>query len=236
LCLGVKNIFFKDHNLLNLKYTPQIKICGLTETDKAVRCAELDADAIGLVFHPKSPRFVSDAKAREICSALPEKTNKVGVFVDETFETIIKKVDKCGINTVQLHGNESPDLAAKLMKEKLTVIKALFLEKEPSFKNAVKYQVSAFLGECGRGALPGGNALSWDWEKAKMINEKYPLILAGGLTPENVYHALSLCLPDAVDVSSGVESAPGIKDIKKVELFIGRARSSAPANRPWRIF
>jgi phosphoribosylanthranilate isomerase/indole-3-glycerol phosphate synthase/phosphoribosylanthranilate isomerase len=221
---------------LNLKYTPQIKICGLTETDKAVRCAELGADAIGLVFHPKSPRFVSDGKAREICSALSEKTKKVGVFVDESFETIIKKADNCGLDSVQLHGNESPDLAAKLMKEKLTVIKALFLEKEPYFETAARYQVSAFLGECGKGVLPGGNALSWDWEKGKVISGKYPLILAGGLTPDNVSLALSVCLPDAVDVSSGVESAPGIKDTKKVELFIVRTRSSAPANRPWRIF
>jgi len=219
-----------------IKHAPQVKICGLTEVNAAVECALLGADAIGLVFHPKSPRFVSDDRAREISLALPDETKKVGVFVDETFETIMRKVKKCGINAVQLHGNESPDLAKSLMEEGLIVIKALFFEKKPFFEEAAEYTVSAFLAECGRGVLPGGNALSWDWEKAQKAGKKHPLILAGGLTPENVLHALSVLLPDALDVSSGVESAPGIKDIEKVKLFIGRVRSSLPAETLRRIF
>ena len=219
-----------------LKNTPQVKICGLTGIDDAVKCAELGADAVGLVFHPKSPRFVTDKRAREICLALPERVKKVGVFVDETFTSIMQKVDRCGINAVQLHGNEPPELAESLIKEGLVVIKALFLERKPSFEDAAKYQVSAFLTECGKGTLPGGNALSWEWEKAKIISDKYPLILAGGLTPENVFHSISLCLPDAVDVSSGVESAPGIKDIEKVKLFIMNVSESIPAKKTRRIF
>lgn len=219
-----------------LRYIPQIKICGVTGIDNALSCAELGADAIGLVFHPKSPRFVKDDQARKICHALPERVKRVGVFVDEAFESIMQKVERCGINAVQLHGNEPPPLVGSLLKGNLIVIKALFLAKNPEFDDAVNYGASAFLAECGKGALPGGNALSWDWEKAKKISGKYPLILSGGLTPENVSQAVSLCLPDAVDVSSGVESAPGIKDIEKVKLFISKVSESSYAKRPRRIF
>lgn len=226
----------KEDRSESLKYIPQVKICGLTRIDDAVKCAELGADAIGLVFHPKSPRFVKDDQACEICHALPEKVKRVGVFVDETFASIMQKVERCGINAVQLHGNESPQLAGSLLKGNLIVIKALFHAKKPAFEDAVNYRVSAFLAECGKGALPGGNALSWDWEKAKNISGIYPLILAGGLSPENVCHAVSLCFPDAVDVSSGVESAPGIKDIEKVKLFISRVSDCSLAKRPGRIF
>jgi phosphoribosylanthranilate isomerase/indole-3-glycerol phosphate synthase/phosphoribosylanthranilate isomerase len=226
----------KEDRADGLKYTPQIKICGLTGIDDAVKCAQLGADAIGLVFHPKSPRFVTDDRAREICFALPERVKRVGVFVDETFASIMQKVEICGINAVQLHGNEPPELVTCLRRENLIVIKALFFENKPSLEDAVNYEASAFLAECGKGALPGGNALSWDWEKAKIISGKYPLILAGGLTPENVFHSISLCLPDAVDVSSGVESAPGIKNIEKAKLFISRMSESSPAKRPRRIF
>jgi len=218
------------------KYIPQVKICGLTGIDASVQCASLGADAIGLVFHPISPRFITDDTAREICLALPGEIKKVGVFVDETFASIMQKVEKCGINAVQLHGNEPPQLVGSLRKENLIVIKALFLENKPALEEAKDYDASAFLVECGKGALPGGNALSWNWEKAKSISGKYPLILAGGLTPENVSQAVSLCLPDAVDVSSGVESAPGIKDIEKVKLFISRMSASSLAKRPGRIF
>ena len=216
--------------------SPEIKICGITGVKDALSCAELGADAIGLVFYPKSPRYVTEALAREISLTLPKGIKTVGVFVDEIFASIMRKVERCGINTVQLHGNEPPQLVGSLRKENLIVIKALFLEKKPALEKAKDYDASAFLVECGKGALPGGNALSWDWEKAKKISGKYPLILAGGLTSENVSQAVSLCLPDAVDVSSGVESAPGIKDVEKVKLFISRVSACSLAKRPGRIF
>lgn len=226
----------KEHKSADLNYFPQVKICGLTGIDDAVQCAYLGAAAIGLVFYPKSPRFVTDDRAREICLALPDNIKKVGVFVDESYSSMMQKVEKCGINAVQLHGNESPELITGLRKENLIVIKALFLEKRPALEEAKDYDASAFLVELGKGALPGGNALSWNWEKAKNLSGKYPLILAGGLTPENVSHAVSICLPNAVDVSSGVESAPGIKDIEKVKLFISRVSGCSLAKRPGRIF
>lgn len=225
-----------EHKPAGSRYIPQVKICGFTKIDDAVESARLGADAIGLVFYSKSSRFVTDEQARKICLALPGKMKITGVFVDADFKSIMQKVERCGINAVQLHGNEPQELAESLMKEGLVVVKALFLEKKPSFEDAANYNASAFLAELGKGLLPGGNALSWDWEKAKKMTGKYPYILAGGLTPENVCQAVSLCLPDAVDVSSGVESAPGIKDIMKIKQFIINVKGCSLPDGKWRIF
>ena len=200
--------------------TPQVKICGLTKVNEALKCAELGANAIGLIFYVKSPRFVSDAQAREICKALPDSLQKIGIFVDATFGFIMEKVNRCGLTGIQLHGMETSKLNDRLIHENLLVIKGLFTQKKPHISEASLYNASAYLLECGKGKLPGGNALTWDWSEALEFGNNFPLILAGGLDPENVVQAISQCLPDAVDVSSGVEISPGQKDIKKVGYFI----------------
>ncbi|MBA3037992.1 MAG: phosphoribosylanthranilate isomerase [Desulfobacterium sp.] len=215
---------------------PQIKICGITRVSDAISCAKFGADALGFVFYPKSPRNITRDTAREISLALPEKIKTVGVFVDESFSSIMKTVEKCGLSAVQLHGNETPQLVADCRKENLIVIKALFLEKRPSIEEVNNYEASAFIVEYGKGALPGGNALSWEWEKAKTVGENYPLILAGGLSPDNISTAISLCSPDAVDISSGVESSYGIKDIAKVESFISIVSGCTLTKTTRRIF
>jgi len=201
-------------------FIPQVKICGLTRVEQAVQCVALGADAIGFVFYPKSPRHLTDDRAEEICLALTDRVKTVGVFVNETFSNIMNHVERCHLSTVQLHGQESPDLVRHLRNQNLQVIKALFVDGNPSLKDAENYQASAFLVECGQGKLPGGNALEWNWNQAKRFGEKHPLIIAGGLSPENVSHAISVSSPHAVDVSSGVESSPGNKDIDKVSLFL----------------
>jgi len=200
--------------------TPQIKICGLTQVEEALECAALGVDAVGCVFFPQSPRHLSDDQAREICLALPDHVTTVGVFVNESFYNIMQRVERCRLNAVQLHGRESPGLVSRLRRENLQVFKVLFANGMPSLSEASNYQASAYLAECGRGKLPGGNALMWNWGEAKSLGQKHPLILAGGLSPENVFEAVSAGLPDAVDVSSGVESAPGRKDLTKVEAFV----------------
>ena len=199
---------------------PQVKVCGLTSVDEAIGCADLGANAIGCVFFPKSPRHLSEIQAKEISMALPSEVKTVGVFVNESFSNIMHKVEFCGLNAVQLHGQESPELVSRLQKENLLVIKALFIEGKPTLDEAKIYEASAFLVECGKGFLPGGNALEWDWAKVKNFGCKYRLILAGGLAPENVFHAVSVSMPDAVDVSSGVEFSPGRKDLGKVKSFL----------------
>lgn len=201
-------------------FIPQVKICGLTRVEQALQCADLGADAIGCVFYPKSPRHLTEDRAKEICSAVADRVKTVGVFVNETFLNIITHVKHCHLSTVQLHGQESPELVRRLRDQDLQVIKALFVDGNPSLKDAENYPASAFLVECGQGKLPGGNALEWNWDQAKSFGEKHPLIIAGGLSPENVSHAIKVSSPHAVDVSSGVESSPGNKDIGKVAVFL----------------
>jgi len=204
---------------MNYSY-PQVKICGLTDVETALKCTQLGANAIGCIFYPKSPRHIDDDIARDIAAALPPGVSSVGVFVNCTFSDIMEKVEYCRLTAVQLHGQESPELIKQLKKENLKVYKTLFVEAEPTLAAANTYQATAFLIEQGKGNLPGGNARPWDFGRVRHFGEHYPLILAGGLTPENVIHAISLSEPDAVDVSSGVESAPGIKDMEKVAAFM----------------
>jgi phosphoribosylanthranilate isomerase len=208
----------------------QVKVCGLTRVDEAVACAQVGARAIGCVFYPQSPRFVGEATAADIRRALPPEVACVGVFVDETFEDVMRIVGRTGLTAVQLHGNEPPELVEQLRREGLFVIKALFADRAPAFNEASRYSASAFLVECGRGPLPGGNARVWKWGQAAAFGERDPLILAGGLTPENAAQAVRAACPDAVDVSSGVETSPGCKDIRKVEEFIA-AVATASARR-----
>ena len=208
----------------------QVKVCGLTRVDEAVACVQAGARAVGCVFYAWSPRRVDDPTARAIRRALPADALCVGVFVDESFDAIMCSVGRTGFTAVQLHGRETPELVQQLRREGLVVIKALFDARAPGIGEAPQYPASAFLVECGRGALPGGNAQAWTWSKASPFGQRHPLILAGGLTPENAAQAVGAACPDAVDVSSGVEASPGRKDIRKVEQLI-RAVSTANARR-----
>jgi phosphoribosylanthranilate isomerase len=198
----------------------QVKICGLTKIDDAREIADLGVDAIGLVFYPESKRNISLYTAKKIQKILPPDVSCVGVFVNESFSSIMKIVNYCNLDAVQLHGNEKRGMVLKLRNEDLTVIKALYVDEEPNIKNAKKYGASSCLVECRPGRLPGGNAHSWDWSKIKSYKNDTPLILAGGLTPDNIKEAVISCIPDAVDISSGVEITPGHKDILKVKHLL----------------
>ncbi|MGA2228816.1 MAG: phosphoribosylanthranilate isomerase, partial [Syntrophobacteraceae bacterium] len=207
-----------------------------TVVDEAVACAEMGADAIGLVFYPPSPRLVSEKRAREISESLPEHVWKVGVFVDESFQAVMKKAEFCRLNCVQLHGNEPPEMVEALETAGISVIKSLFVKKRPFLSEADRYCASAYLIESGGGFVPGGAGLSWKWAEAGELAGKFPCILAGGLSPENVGDAIYEFGPDAVDVSSGVESEPGRKDIGKVRTFIKAVRNAKLRSESGRIF
>jgi phosphoribosylanthranilate isomerase len=198
---------------------PQVKICGINRVEHAVVCAELGADAIGCIFFPKSPRHLTDNQARDIVSTLPCHVKATGVFVNPTFNDVIRKVEYCGLNAIQLHGQESPDLVSRLSGEGLPVIKALFMGGDPPLTAASQFDAAAFLVECAGGPLPGGNALDWDWSSVRDFGEQYPLVLAGGLSADNICRAVEAALPDVVDVSSGVEASPGRKDTEKIKSF-----------------
>ena len=206
-----------------------IKICGLTDPEEAAACAELGADAIGLVFHEKSPRHLSVQGAAEITRALPKTVIPVGVFVDREDDFILERVRACRLGAVQLHGRETPAQVRRLALQGIRVIKALFAGRSPGLDRADTFpEAAAFLAEAGRGKLPGGNAESWDWEAAKKPGENHPLILAGGLSPENVKEALTLARPRGVDISSLVELKPGRKDLTRVRAFIKSVRNMTP--------
>lgn len=200
--------------------SPQIKICGITKVEEGIACASLGADAIGLVFYPKSPRCVDENRAADIRAALRPGIAAIGVFVDETYAGIMEKVDRCGLTGVQLHGREEPVLAGRLAEAGLTVIKALYTNREPGIAAAQRYPGASFLLECAGGALPGGNAIAWDWGSVRAFGKTHSMVLAGGLSPDNVAEAVKAARPGGVDVSSGVEAAPGRKDYEKVKRFI----------------
>ena len=174
----------------NSAYVPQVKVCGLTHVQEAVHCMSLGVNAIGYVFYPKSPRNISPGRAGDISRELPDTAFTVGVFVDEPFEMIMQTAEKAQLTGVQLHGRESPRLVERLRKENLTVIKALFMGREPHLTDAPDYAASAFLVEYGRGRLPGGNAQTWDFTAARVFGETHPLILAGGISADNVQAAV----------------------------------------------
>jgi len=216
--------------------TPQVKICGLTRVEEAKACAALGAAAVGCVFFPASPRYVEDDQARAICLALPRHVRSVGVFVDESFSRIMGRVKHCRLQAIQLHGRESPQLASRLAAEGLLVIKALWIDGYPSLENAAGYPAAAFLVEGRRGKLPGGNAIEWNWRAAAGLDKNFPLIVAGGLTPENVMQAAEQSGAWALDVSSGVESSPGCKDLDRVREFLIQTARCRTKKKQWRIF
>lgn len=214
------------------RYYPQIKICGLTRPDQARACADLGADAIGLVFFAKSPRNVTQEQAAAIKAGLPPQVAAVGVFVDPDREFLARMVRRCGLDIVQLHGSESPEFVVDMNAElKVPIIKVLFATRSPGFGDAAGYSAAGYLVECGRGPLPGGNAMTWDWTAARTVDRAFPLVLAGGLAPENVAEAVKACLPDAVDASSSLEAGPGVKDIEKVARFIDQVKQTEPLYR-----
>jgi phosphoribosylanthranilate isomerase len=211
---------------------PQVKICGLTCPDEALQCARMGADVIGLVFYPQSPRNLTPHQAGRICRRLPPDVKAVGVFVNTPFKKIISLAFGCGFYTVQLHGSETPKQVARLAKAGLKVIKTLFTNRHPEIAQASRYDAATtFLVECGRGKLPGGNSLAWNWKLPPGPFRKHPVILAGGLDPENVREALLAGRPGAVDVSSGVETSPGKKDMRKVLAFLSAVKGDPGVNR-----
>lgn len=217
----------------------RIKICGITQAQDAVAAAEAGADAIGLVFAP-SPRRVTLVAAKQIVRALPPWISAVGVFVNAEPSTIRRAIDTVGIGEVQLHGEESPEIIAKLAG--VRVIRALrvrdrrFLEDLRIWHQA---GVSAILLDAFSKDVRGGSGKRFDWDlvSAIRLGDAIPagvrLILAGGLTPDNVASGIRAVRPWGVDVSSGVESRPGLKSAEKIERFVAAVRSAGD-NRPSR--
>ena len=201
----------------------KIKVCGLTDPAEAKAVAEAGADAIGLVF-AKSPRKIDPDRAREIVQNLPPMVQTVGVFVNESSEKIRQIIDYCGLDLVQLHGEETQETCKDLAPR---AIKAWRIRTKADIQALLPYQkvVRAFLLDAWSPVAHGGTGKTFDWSiaiEAKKVLSR-PIILAGGLKPENVAQAVKQVRPWGVDVSSGVENAPVKKNIDLVADFIRRA-------------
>ncbi|MDP2279270.1 MAG: phosphoribosylanthranilate isomerase [Nitrospirota bacterium] len=202
----------------------KVKVCGITNLDDAMAAADFGADALGFVFFKNSPRYLSPANAKKIIKKLPPFISTVGVFVNEDKNTIKKTVSQAGIDVIQLHGEEPP--AACRLSEHL-VIKAIRVKSIDNLEIISKYKdkVSAFLLDTYAPEIFGGTGQVFNWDIAVEAKKFGRVILAGGLTPENIEKAVRLVHPYAVDVSSGVEAEKGKKDHLKMKLFIERAKS-----------
>ena len=199
----------------------KVKVCGTTRLKDALLAVECGADAIGFIFYKKSLRYVSAKTAKEICSKLPPFIHRVGVFVNETADTINRIAERCGLDAVQLHGDESPAFCKKIKRR---VIKVVRVKDVASLKEMSQYAVDGFLLDTFKEDQWGGTGKVFDWELAARANKQGPVILAGGLNPRNVKAAIKKVQPYGVDVSSGVEQSPGKKDPKKVKAFIKAVR------------
>jgi indole-3-glycerol phosphate synthase/phosphoribosylanthranilate isomerase/anthranilate synthase/indole-3-glycerol phosphate synthase/phosphoribosylanthranilate isomerase len=206
----------------------EIKICGLTDPEQAAACAAAGADAIGFVFHPPSPRYVTPGRAREIAAALPDGTARVGVFVDDDAPTIRAIADSVGLTAVQLHGDSARATGMELLATGQHVV--IVLRQADSLVDDARLLPpdAGVLVECGHGGLPGGNGAAWDWGRAAALAPMRPFAIAGGITPENVCAALVQARASAVDLSSGVESRPGCKDLALVTRLVAAVRELRP--------
>ncbi len=202
----------------------RVKICGITNVEDAQAAVTLGADALGFVF-AKSPRQVTKEQARDVIHGLPPFVSPVGVFVDESADTIKEICAFCGIWTVQLHGNEPPALLHDLPGYK--IIKAFRIKEEDDIKPLAQYRPHAFLLDSYVKGVMGGTGVPFKWEIAAQAHKYGAIILSGGLTPENVSEAIRVVRPYAVDVSSGVESSPGRKDRATMKQFIYQAKKDA---------
>lgn len=200
----------------------QIKICGITNIEDALAAASAGADALGFVFHPASPRYVTPGKAREIIAVLPPSTCVVGVFVNLAAVEVLQIAELCGLDFIQLHGAETLEYCRRLPRER--VIKALSFRSEEEFAAMAGYPVRAFLVDAHDPVRFGGTGKTCDWNLAGKAAARHPLILAGGLNEENILSALEAVRPMAVDVSSGVEASPGKKDHEKLQSVVAIVR------------
>jgi len=208
----------------------KVKICGLTDPAHAEDAADLGANFVGAVFFEKSPRFLTFQRAAEMFEFIPSKVARVGLFVNPDDSFIDQAMNQLRLDYIQLHGDETPERVEQVRFEfGMPVIKAVPISSKADLEAAKAYDTIAdmlmFDAKAPSGAeRPGGNGLAFDWALLKDTRWQSPWFLAGGLTPANVEQAIAASGAKMVDVSSGVESAPGVKDFDKMAAFIAAAK------------
>jgi phosphoribosylanthranilate isomerase len=210
---------------------PKIKLCGITTLDDAELAAELGVWAIGLNFWPRSARRVDPGTAAEIAVAVKRRVEIVGVFVNPTLAHVAATAEAVGLTMIQLHGDEGPAFCAETARRTgCKVIKAARVHSGAEIQGLGPFHVDYHLLDSHVPGQPGGTGETFAWDLARTHRGRVPLILSGGLTPENVADAITVVRPFAVDVASGVESEPGRKDPARVKAFVGAAgAASEPA-------
>lgn len=202
----------------------RVKICGITSPEDALIAVEAGADALGFVFYQESPRHIFPEEAARIISLLPPFVQAVGLFVNETPETVNQISRLCRLGLVQLHGDETPDYCRKIEQR---IMKAFRVCTLTCLDPIASYHPAACLLDAYSPSFYGGTGTSFNWEIAQEARQRgHRIVLAGGLTPDNVAEAIRQVQPYGVDVSSGVESAPGKKDPDKVRRFVRTAKEN----------
>lgn len=212
-------------------HAPKIKFCGVTRLEDAERAVAAGAWAVGLIFWPHSPRRASLDAAAEIAAAVRRRAEVAGVFVNPTLAEVANVADATGLTMVQLHGDEGPAFCAEVARRTgCKVIKAMRIRSGADIQVLAQFHTDFHLLDSYVPGVPGGTGETFAWELAGSHRGPVPLILSGGLTPENVGAAIAAVGPDAVDVASGVEAGPGVKDPDKLEAFATAVRASVIAS------
>lgn len=210
----------------------KIKICGITNQIDALHAVDSGADALGFVFYKKSPRSVNSSIVKSIVANLPPFVLPVGVFVNEDAATVRNFMDDCGLALAQIHGDETADYCESLDRP---VIRGIRLRDRNTFMSMAEYKgrarVRGFVLDAFSDTAYGGTGKTADWSLAKEAAQSFSFLLAGGLTPDNVQEGIQQVQPYGVDVSSGVEAAPGKKDPAKVQAFIQAVKLVSPSGQ-----
>ena len=206
-------------------FRTRIKVCGITCQEDARIAVAAGADGLGFIFVEQSPRLVEPDMVRAITEELPPFVDRIGVFLDEEIDVIKEIVHYCHLTLVQLHGSESPEYCRKISSQ---VIKAFSIRTESDSEELAAYAdaASGFLLDTYHKDMAGGTGKAFDWKLVEQMKPPGPVILAGGLTPENVGEAIRQVKPFAVDVNSGVEYQPGRKDSDKLKNFSHEVRKA----------
>ena len=203
----------------------KIKICGITNKIDAIRAAERGVEMLGFVFYKESKRYVEPMTVEDIVNELPPSMGKVGVFVDEEIKKVNKAAENASLNILQFHGDETPEYCASF-RGRYKVIKAFRLKDIKDLKRINDYDVDFYLFDTYKSDSIGGTGETFDWKILKDFEVLKPVILSGGLNPENVSRAIKEIVPYGVDVSTGVEASPGRKSAELMKRFVEKVRKA----------
>jgi len=198
----------------------KVKICGLTRPTDALAALEAGADYLGFILYERSPRHIAPEQLRELIVQLPQHAVKVGVFVNADFDFIVRTVDACRLDVVQLHGDEDAMFAGRLRDYGLRIWKALHLTQPEQFSGMEDFPAEALVIDSSTPQARGGTGLCCDWQLAAAAAKRWRVMLAGGINPGNAVTAAVQVQPYGLDVASGVESAPGIKDHQRIRQLM----------------